>query len=419
MTDLVENNPRGQALKAEIERLGQYPTNDLIDRAANEADKQVFQQRIPYQSQFASLQRAGEEHPLMKTIFPFITVGYNYMKQRLRYSPFAPFVEEYRSELMGRKGSAAFDAAAGKMIYGTTLFGGGLALGVMGIMTGPGPSEPKARAEWLLTNQPNSLKVGNVWIPTGGLGAHFSMLNLAAGLAQAHLFASKDDINSAAHNYWKVIMETATDESVFHDLAQLGKVVTDPDREGPRWIANYVGGFVPFSAGLSQLNRHILDPNSKETRPGLEGIGDNVLSRIPYASGALYDRRDGFGEVMPTRYGALDYLWRDNYFASRMADPTIQWLNRLETGPAHMDHTIEGVRLSPTQYDDLARMGGRLGKQMLDNVRPQLENAPRGMQIQEINNQLGKARHAARQLLMQHYPQLIIDVTNEKYKKFQ
>jgi hypothetical protein len=261
-----------------------------------------------------------------------------------------------------------------------------------------------------MQNQPFSMKVGNVWIPIQGLGAHFNLLTLAAGMAQAGQYATKEEINAVAKNYWSVIMHSALDESVFHDFANIGKVVADPDREAGRYISNMVGGLVPFSAGLSQLNRHILDPNQKETRPGLEGIADNILSRIPGASGSLYDRRDGFGEQIPTR-GLQALPYRD--------DPTVQWLARLQTGPARMDHTIEGVRLSPTQYDDLTRVSGRLGKKMLDEARPQIENAPRGMQVQEINRLLGQARHVGRQMLMMNYPQLMIDVTNEKYKKFQ
>jgi hypothetical protein len=406
--DALDRGLTGQDFTGEVQRLQQFPTQDLMNYAADEADKWVFQQRIPYNSWFASLQRYTEDHPLAKVIFPFIAVGYNIAKQTVRYSPLAPAVAEYRAQLGTR--AAPFDMAAGKMLFGMSLLGTGVGLGLAGMLTGPGPSEPKARSTWLMTNQSFSLKVGNVWVPIQGLGAHFNLLTLAAGMAQAGQFATKEEINAVAKNYWSVIMHSALDESVFHDFANIGKVVADPDREAGRYIANTIGSIVPFSAGLSQLNRHILDPNQKETRPGLEGVVDNVLSRIPGASNTLYDRRDGFGEQIPTR-GLQELPYRD--------DPTVQWLSRLQTGPAQMDHTIEGVRLSPTQYDDLTRVSGRLGKKMLDEARPQIENAPRGMQVQEINRLLGQARHIGRQMLMMNYPQLMIDVTNEKYKKFQ
>jgi hypothetical protein len=406
--DALDRGLTGQDFTSEVQRLQQFPTQDLMNYAADEADKWVFQQRIPYNSWFASLQRYTEDHPLAKVVFPFITVGYNIAKQTVRYSPLAPAVAEYRAQLGTR--AAPFDMAAGKVLFGMSLLGTGIGLGLAGTITGPGPSEPKARSTWLMQNQPFSMKVGNVWIPIQGLGAHFNLLVLAAGMAQAGQYATKEEINDVAKNYWSVIMHSALDESVFHDFANIGKVVADPDREAGRYISNMVGGLVPFSAGLSQLNRHILDPNQKETRPGLEGVVDNVLSRIPGASNTLYDRRDGFGEQIPTR-GLQALPYRD--------DPTVQWLARLQTGPARMDHTIEGVRLSPTQYDDLTRVSGRLGKKMLDEARPQIENAPRGMQVQEINRLLGQARHIGRQMLMMNYPQLMIDVTNEKYKKFQ
>jgi hypothetical protein len=411
MKALLDGDLKGRALEREIERLSNYPTNDLINRAADEADKSVFQQRMPYNSWFAGLQRFTQDHPVAKIIFPFITVGYNIAKQTERYSPLAPLVGEYRAALMGRSGGAGFDAAMGKVLLGTALLGTGVGLGLAGIVTGPGPSEPKARAEWLLTHQPFSMQIGNVWIPLEGLGPHFNLLLFAAGMAQAGQYATKDEINDIAKNYWHVIMHTALNESVFHDFANIGKAIADPEREGPRWIAGVVGGVVPFSAGLSQINRHILDPHLKEVRPGLEGITDNIAARIPFVSDRLYDRRDMFGEQIPTR-GFQDVSQYAN-------DPTVQWLNRIQTGAAKMPRTLDGVKLSPMQYDDLSRVAGRMSKNFLDQVRPQLDGLPRGLQVMEVNRLIGQARHMARQMLFMNYPQLMIDVTNEKYKKLE
>lgn len=411
MKGLMDGDLQGRALEREIERVSNYPTNDLINRAADEADKFVFQQRMPYQSWFAGLQRFTQDHPVAKIVFPFITVGYNIAKQTERYSPLAPAVGEYRTALMGRSGGAGFDAAMGKVLFGTSLLGTGIGLGLAGLVTGPGPSEPKARAEWLLTHQPFSAQIGNVWVPIEGLGPHFNLLLFTAGMAQAGQYATKDEINDIAKNYWHVIMHTALNESVFHDFANLGKAIADPEREGPRWLAGVVGGVVPFSAGLSQLNRHILDPHLKEVRPGLEGITDNITARIPFVSDKLYDRRDMFGEQISTR-GFQDVTQYAN-------DPTVQWLNRIQTGAAKMPRTLDGVKLSPMQYDDLSRVAGRMSKNFLDQVRPQLEGLPRGMQVMEVNRLIGQARHMARQMLFMNYPQLMIDVTNEKYKKLE
>jgi hypothetical protein len=411
MKGLMDGDLQGRALEREIERVSNYPTNDLINRAADEADKFVFQQRMPYQSWFAGLQRFTQDHPVAKIVFPFITVGYNIAKQTERYSPLAPAVGEYRAALMGRSGGAGFDAAMGKVMFGTSLLGTGIGLGLAGLVTGPGPSEPKARAEWLLTHQPFSAQIGNVWVPIEGLGPHFNLLLFTAGMAQAGQYATKDEINDIAKNYWHVIMHTALNESVFHDFANIGKAIADPEREGPRWLAGVIGGVVPFSAGLSQINRHLLDPHLKEVRPGLEGITDNIAARIPFMSDRLYDRRDMFGEQIPTR-GFQDVTQYAN-------DPTVQWLNRIQTGAAKMPRTLDGVRLSPMQYDDLSRVAGRMSKNFLDQVRPQLDGLPRGIQVMEVNRLIGQARHMARQMLFMNYPQLMIDVTNEKYKKLE
>jgi hypothetical protein len=411
MKGLMNGDLQGRALEREIERVSNYPTNDLINRAADEADKFVFQQRMPYQSWFAGLQRFTQDHPVAKIVFPFITVGYNIAKQTERYSPLAPAVGEYRAALMGRSGGAGFDAAMGKVLFGTSLLGTGIGLGLAGLVTGPGPSEPKARAEWLLTHQPFSAQIGNVWVPIEGLGPHFNLLLFTAGMAQAGQYATKDEINDIAKNYWHVIMHTALNESVFHDFANLGKAIADPEREGPRWLAGVVGGVVPFSAGLSQINRHILDPHLKEVRPGLEGITDNIAARIPFVSDKLYDRRDMFGEQIPTR-GFQDVTQYAN-------DPTVQWLNRIQTGAAKIPRTLDGVKLNPAQYDDLSRVAGRMSKNFLDQVRPQLDGLPRGIQVMEVNRLIGQARHMARQMLFMNYPQLMIDVTNEKYKKLE
>jgi hypothetical protein len=413
--DATERGLDGAAFDREVERLRQNPPGALMAKAADAADRDMFQQELPQGSWVRKLNQYTETHPMAKLVFPFTTIGYNIMKEALSRRTIVGLAsKEIRGELAA--GGAMRDEAVAKMGIGMSIIGTGIGLGLSGVFTGPGPADPKQRSEWILTHQPNSLNIGNLSIPTLGLPPHFNLIMLGAGLAQAAQFAHKDEIDAIAKNYWTVIMHSVFDESIFHDFANLGEALSDPARNAPRWLAGFASGFVPFSSFLSQTNRHVIDPFSKETQPGIAGIWDNIVARLPYASLGLPDRRDMFGEPIPSRgmQGFGDDL-RQRY----ANDVTVQWLNRLGVGPGRLDHTIDTIRLTPVQYDDMARISGRLSKQLLDQARPQLESMPKGMQVKEVNRLIGEARHAGRLMLMQHYPQIFIDAAHHRMEVLQ
>jgi hypothetical protein len=390
----IDEGLQGNALSARVARLTSNPSVDMMREAADAADSDMFQRHGNFGSLTRAIEGWTDKYALAKMLFPFVKIGMEITrKQFVEYSPLGMFSHEVRGDLMMRRGGAAFDEAAAKQMIGLGMLGAGVGWAMSGNITGPGPSDPKARSGWLLEHRPFSIAAGNLWIPYKGLGPQAGLLELAVDLVETHQHWDGKDGEKLAYGYMKAIAHSVLSESLFRSTAALTNVFADPGRNAAGFLENLAGAVVPFSSLVGSTNRMFFDPYQKDIEPGFKGFVDGLRAKIPVASWGVPNRIDAFGNDVPSR-GTV--LWPQGLTSRYANDPTAQWLDSLGTGPGRIDRTIGNVRLTEDQFIDLSRLSGRLGKEFLDDARPVLQGYPRGQQLKEIDHLLNHARHLAR-----------------------
>jgi hypothetical protein len=414
----IEEGLEGTDLAARIHRLTSDPPKELMRAAADEADTAMFQRRGGFNSITRAIEGWTEKYAIAKILFPFVKIGMEITREQfVKRTPLGLASHEVRGDLLGRRGGAAFDDAAAKQMLGLGMLATGVGWAMSGNITGPGPSDPKARSEWLLTHKPYSIAVGNLWVPYRGLGPQANLLEFGVDLWETQAHWDGKDGEKLAGAYMKAVAHSVLTESFFRSMATLTNVFADPGRNAPGFLENLGSAAVPFSSAVGSVNRYFLDPYQKDIEPGFRGFVDALRSRIPVASWSVPNRVDMFGNDVMARGTVLNPMSLRNPYAN---DPTAAWLDHLGTGPGRIDRTIAGVRLTEPQFIDLSRTAGRFGKELLDSARPMLQSLPKGVQIKEIDRILNIARGTARkQVMMQSLGtsnDIVAKATEEKLK---
>ncbi len=359
----------------------------------------------------------GEISPL-KFVDPFVHIGANIIKQAIvQRTPVGVLSAEIRADLMGKNGNIAQDMAAARMLAGTSLallFGG---LAMQGYASGSGPKEPAKQAMWKLAgNQAHSVRIGDVWYDVHRLGPMGMLMGMAADMYEVGHDAEKGEYMTAAAHLQHALTQNILDESFMRGPADLIKAIEDPGRYGESYIRNFLSSFVPFSVGIAQQARS-MDPYSRQART----VIDAMKAKIPGLSETLFPRRDIWGDEMqnPEALGArgLTAIWERQV----SSDPVNRAMLDLGIAPAKVERKIRNVDLTDQQYDDYARIAGRMAKIRLDTIvkSPDYGAWPNHVKQAVIQETIRQSRESARGMVMMKWPQIVKDATEARKKKFQ
>ena len=88
-------------------------------------------------------------------------------------------------------------------------------------------------------------------------------------------------------------------------------------------------------------------------------------------------------------------------------------------GVAPVEQTIRNVKLSEQQYDDYARIAGRMTKLRLDAIvgSPDFSTWPANVRQDAVKEVVSQCRETARGIILMQYPQLMTAVRNANLKK--
>ena len=356
------------------------------------------------------------ETPILKFIDPFVHIAANIIDQSIvQRTPAGLLSSEIRADLMGRNGVAAQDMAQARMIVGTALSIGFGSLAASGYVSGSGPMDRNKAAMWRMAgNQPHSVRIGDTWYAMNRLGPLGMLLGMSADLYDVAHTASTGDMLQAAALMQHAVTQNVLDESFMRGPAELIQAVEDPGRYGERYIQNFASSFVPYSVGMAQMAR-ASDPYSRQART----VMDSIRAKTPGMSEELFPRLDIWGQPIPSR-DALIAAGATAIYEQRMSqDPVNISLAQLGIGIAPVDRTIRNVQLTDQQYDDFARIAGRMAKQRLDVfVRsPDWRQWPVGVRVDAVKAIVEHSREAARGVLFMKYPQIMADATRQKMAK--
>ena len=300
---------RAQEIAAGAREAG-GPYERLLKRAEEAATERVFQKDAPglrgIESARANLRPFGI--PIGHLAIPFTKTPFNIFQLMIERSP------------LGTVGAAKawklFDAAkkAGKSPHeleamrdkaidltaraalGSTMFGLFLGAAKAGLMTGAGPTDPKAKKALMETGwQPYAFRIGDTYIPFNRFEPVSSILGFSADAVE---IANKGERESYVKKAAAAFMTNALSKTYLQGLSDAAGLIVDPERYGPDYAASLAGSLVP---NIVAKGAQAIDPVMRETRPpgtgALGQIAATVQSRIPGASMALPEQRTLTGEV--------------------------------------------------------------------------------------------------------------------------
>jgi len=252
---------------------------------------------------------------------------------------------------------------------------------------GDGPPDPDQRRTWLLNHHPNSIDIGGLWIPYDRFGPYAQFMRLAAGMTETARYWDKTDGGKLVLGFLETLDKAVLDETFLRSAKEIVEAVMSPGgRNLDKFLNSFVPNWLPFSVGMGQINRKFVDPYQHEVRRDtIGGIIDSIKVRAGF-SGDIPYRRDMFGE--PIRVGGSGVERYAN-------DPVVQLMDRLQIKVAPPQRKLKGVELTPQQYDDYSREGGRLAKKMLDAQLGSISQLPPAKEISFMHKIINDARHMA------------------------
>lgn len=402
----------GDAFDRRVADLTQNPSEDMMQYATKDSLRDIYMERSEYGSALYHMNAFTNKWILAKIAAPFIKIGMNITREAfVESTPLGIFSDSVRNNLLGRNGGAARDIQMGKIAFGTALMGTMAMMTMEGNATGDGPTDPKERAEWLLTHRPNTLTIGDLTIRYQGLGSLGMLMRFAANMTETAHHLNDEEGGKLAGSFFEGITKSVLDDNWMRGVKDALDAVYHHEEYGARYLQNMATNWLPFSVGMGQVSRAI-DPFQRDIRyHGMEngfGILDAARAKMPFLShDDLAMRYDAFGQ--PIRNGGA---------RGYESDPVVQRLDALQIFPSKLGRKIRGVELTDQQYAEYARTAGVLVKERLNQIVTQsgFDNLSKATQIALINQTIKLYREQARSKLMMNYPDIMQRAIAEKKK---
>lgn len=375
---------KDEAFVNRVSDLTTTPTEDMMTNATANALKELYMSPTDYHSAMGALTRFTNQSLMAKIIVPFMKIGSQITRNAfVERTPLGLASDKVRATL--KAGGADRDFQLAKMATGVALMGTTALLASEGLATGDGPNDPEKRKVWLLSHTPNSIQIGGITLPYQGLGHLGMLMRFSANMYETASHWNEEDGGKLAFSFLESMNKSVLDENFMRGLKDMLDAVYHPEEYGSQYIKNFATNWLPFSVGMGQTARKV-DPYQRETND----IFDTARAKISLLSEGLFPRRDMFGNP----------ILNAGQYPGYAKDPVVQRMQALQIGVSKVEKKIGGVQLTPKQYDDYARISGKLSKQMLNNIiTPNFAAMPPGEQIKIIKSTIEHARETARNMV--------------------
>lgn len=302
-----------------------------------------------------------------RLIMPFIRTPANILKEFGKRSPFPfPFaMREVREDFLA--GGARRDMALARIATGNAALIYGAYLASQDVITGGGPTDPKLRAIWREKYEPYSVKIDGKWYPYGRLEPIGTVFGVAADYADFMKWAPRDidpaDEDKMTFRALSAIMHNVGQKTFLRGIADFAEAFNDPVRYGGSYLERFTSGIAqPLGSSFLRDVETAFDPELRDTRNDpREEIGtkefyavlNEISNRTPGLSSDLPPRRNFWGEPIKAYEGS--WLNAFNAFRPRSdrSDAAIDEILRLNMPISLPRRQVEGVKLTPQQYDQL------------------------------------------------------------------
>lgn len=401
---------KGRGLAEHIKNVMADPPKEMFDAALNEARYVTFTK--PLGRTGLAIQQFAASHPAAKILIPFVRTPTNIIKFAGERTPLALFSKAVRNEIS--KGGAARDMALARMGWGTTIMAGIAMHAAEGNITGGGPSDPDARAAKYRTGwQPYSFKFKDEYYSYARLEPLGVLLGISADFAEISGEADKKDAEEIASLIVASASKNITSKTWLRGLSNAIEALDDPDRYVSQFVANLGGTVVP--TGVAQIAR-TQDPILRDAR----NIVDRIKSRVPGYSKTLPPRRNLWGEAIVLEGGVGPDIISPVYVSHDRHDKVNHEIVRLEMKPSMPERKINGVELTPREYEEYIKLSGIPAKRILDDVINSniWDKIPDFEKKKIIDEQIKDHRNNARDLMIANNPEKFeITPAREKTEK--
>jgi len=230
------------------------------------------------------------EVPILRVIAPFIRTPANIVKAAgERLGPLPLLSKNVRANL--KKGGAVSDIQLSRMVMGSMIGATVVTLAGEEVITGGGPTDPRARQLWLQNNKPYSFRFGDSTYSYSRFEPMGILFGISADLHEISGEITDGNIEKIAKGVLASIAKNLTSKTYLRGISQFVEAASDPDRYLQNWLNSMLGTLIP--TGVAQVARSE-DPILRDVRT----VMDKLKSRIPGYSETLPARRNLWGETI-------------------------------------------------------------------------------------------------------------------------
>ena len=302
---------------------------------------------------------------LGRLLLPFKNTPINVSMAAVERSPLAPLVSQFRADIAA--GGARRDMALARMATGTAIMAVTTDLALSGKITGKGPTDPGARAQWQRSRQPYSFLVGDTWVSYNANDPAGINLALAADYAEAVLNAGEEvdmaEFEKAMTAMVFSLSNNVLSKSYMSSMADFMSAVVNSDMKAYSF-GKKVAGTLPGAVGvpvslMANVARQV-DPYARVA----ETYVDAVRAKVPFLSKGLPPQRNLWGEPRSYASGlgpAYDFI-SPVWLKSNKQHPIDKELDALKYFPSMPDSRVHfgdvAIKLNAKQYSRFIELAG-------------------------------------------------------------
>lgn len=427
-------------LKARIAEIIENPDEALKLKAADQAAYQTFTKRL--EGPVSKTMERFQNIPVLgKIIMPFRNTPANILKYTFERTPLAPLFKDFREDIAA--GGARADIALAKVATGSVILSVAADVAMRGAATGKGPSDSKERQTLQRQGwKPYSVKMGDRYFAYNRMDPIGATIGIAADMVDVlkdveHL-AEDVETERVVLSATMAIANNLTNKTYMSGIADAVEAIANPDMNALSYFQRLSGSVVPtFVANVARAQ----DPYMHAAYEILDG----VRRRTPGLSNDLPYRRDLWGRKISYKSGIGD--WYDVispiYSSKAESQPIDKELNRLEfyASMPQQRTSFDGISINlrnhPFAYERLVQLAGNKlplpqyedkgamdflnalvsGKSVYSQVYDMYSDGPDGGKAEYIQNIINDYRDAAKQIVLEEYPELQADVERKRLEQ--
>lgn len=383
-------NAQDTLLKAgarEMERAALKVANPEISDALSDAISRAYGERTVYHGKPTgrfigaardSVQVLRRKFPESKVIIPFVDTVANVLDRQFDYIPIFSALRLRESTILRQVDNIAQefnitgaaekkvlaqrlrDQQLGRMVLGTAVAGAGISLAAQGKLSGNGPTSIAERQQLMAQGwRPNSIKIGDKWVPYTYFGPLAGLLSMAGNVHDKTYYdkAPNKDIQTLITKGMVGWVQTQLQQSFLSgtaDLIEVANGLKDPQA----YVNGLVSGLVPVPKLYTQSREILQNLSGDAQQYDARTLSDKIRLNLGI-TGNLQPRLDAMGKPVKSDliYGVTP--------GTESNDPVLEFLNGQQivvSKPSlNQQYSVDGKKqaLTPEQYTRYVKEAGQ------------------------------------------------------------